>query len=44
MRKNLSTTTRAPRRVLHLIDLENQLCGNVTPIACRDFYRAYQEL
>ena len=44
MRKNPSTRTRAPRRALHLIDLENQLCGNVTPNGCRDFYTAYQEL
>ena len=31
-------------RALHLIDIENEVCGRVTPFTCREFYRSYNAL
>ena len=39
-----ATRHDAPTRSLHLIDIENQVCGHVTPSNCREFYIAYAEL
>lgn len=40
----LTAASRSPRRSLHLIDIENQLCGQVSPDACRAFYVVYAQL
>lgn len=41
---NNKTTATTAHRALHLVDVENQVCGRVTPASCRAFYAAYNAL
>lgn len=42
--RHLSTLPATTGRRLHLIDIENEVCGDLTPATCRDFYTAYTRL
>ena len=44
MKKTQRTTQTVSPRALHLIDIENQVCGRVTPATCRDFLSSYRSL
>lgn len=44
MKKTQKATQTVSPRALHLIDIENQVCGRVTPATCRDFLASYRSL
>ena len=44
MKKAQGTAQTVSPRALHLIDIENQVCGRVTPATCRDFLSSYRSL